>query len=492
MRRLSLALVLGLAACGSFKDTFTSRRDSAAEAGALKLPSDTLARILAGPRGLRLTKDAANFVTNLWVDYALFAQASTNGKLPADSASAAKALWPEVAELRTQHWHDSLVARRPQPAGTAVDSVYNGNEIRVFQHILIGAPQDAKPDVKAAARKKADATLAKVRKGADFGQLASQLSDDPGSKADQGFLPPSPKGRFVPSFDSAGWKLNPGETSGIVESPFGFHIIKRPSAEAVQGRLAAFLGQQDAGKADSAYMESLGKTNNLEIAKSAPTDMKAALQNPEASKGSSKRLASFKSGELTVGEYLRWVRALPPQYNAQLKQANDSVLSQFAKVLSLNLLLLRQADSAKVQVTGPEWQGLYGRFTGTLDSLRMDMGLAGDSAKKADPGRALNQYFDRLVAGQVRLRPMPGALGTLLREQSRYRINDPGVTHGLELALAQQKSDSGAAGRARPPGPGLKPAPGGPPVPGQAPSAPPAGKAPGTDSAGNKATGEQK
>jgi hypothetical protein len=492
MHRLSLTLVLGLAACGSFKDTFTSRRDSAAEAGALKLPSDTLARILSGPRGLRLTKDAATFVTNLWVDYALFAQASTTGKLPSDSASAAKALWPEVAELRTQHWHDSLVARRPQPATGAVDSVYNGNEIRVFQHILIGAPQSATAQTKAAARKKADATLAKIHKGADFGQLASQLSDDPGSKADQGFLPPSPKGRFVPSFDSAGWKLNPGETSGVVESPFGYHIIKRPSAEAVQGRLAAFIGQQDAGKADSVYMESLGRTNDLQVAKSAPADMKAALQNPEASKGSTKRLASFKGGQLSVGEYLRWVRALPPQYNAQLKQANDSVLGQFAKVLSLNLLLLRQADSAKVQITGQEWQGLYGRYTGMLDSLKLDMGLAGDSAKKADVGHVVNHYFDQLVSGQIRLRPMPGALGTLLRDQGRYRINDPGVTHGLELALAeQQKRDSSGAG-ARPPGTGLKPAPGPPPVPGASPSAPPVGKAPGADSTRPDATAEQK
>jgi hypothetical protein len=118
MHRLSLALVLGLAACGSFKDTFTSRRDSAAEAGALKLPSDTLARILAGPRGLRLTKDAATFVTNLWVDYALFAQASSSGKLPSDSASATKALWPEVAELgpstgTIRWWPDA----RSLPAG---------------------------------------------------------------------------------------------------------------------------------------------------------------------------------------------------------------------------------------------------------------------------------------------------------------------------------------------------------------------------------------
>src|SRR5262249_53767724 len=148
-------------------------------------------------------------------------------------------LWPEVAELRTQHWHDTLAAHRPQPSGQALDSIYNGNEVRVFQHILIGAPQNAKPDAKAAARKRAEATLAKIRKGGDFGQLASHLSDDPGSKADQGFLPPSPRGRFVPTFDSAGWKLGPGETSGVVESPFGYHIIKRPTAAVAEPRLAA-------------------------------------------------------------------------------------------------------------------------------------------------------------------------------------------------------------------------------------------------------------
>jgi hypothetical protein len=495
MRRLSLACLLALAACGSFKDAFTSRRDAAAEAGALKLPPDTLARILSAPRGLKLTKDAATFVTNLWVDYALFAQASAAGKLPSDSASAAKALWPEVAELRTQHWHDSLVARRPQPATGAVDSVYNGNEIRVFQHILIGTPQNAPPTVKAAARKKADATLAKIRKGADFGQLAAQLSDDPGSKTDQGFLPPSPKGRFVPTFDSAGWKLAPGETSGLVESPFGFHIIKRPAVEVVQPRLAAFLGQQNAGKADSVYMESLGRANELQVAKGAAVDMKAALLNPEASKSSGKRLTSFKGGQLSVGEYLRWVRALPPQYNAQLKQANDSVLSQFAKVLSLNLLLLRQADSAKVQITGPEWQGLYGRYTSSLDSLKLDMGFtAADSTKGANVGKLVNRYFDRLVSGQVRLRPMPGALGTVLREQGRYRVNDPGVSRGLELALAQQQKRDSTGGGAQPPagGPGLKPAPGPAPVPGApAPGVPPSGQAPGADSAKDDATAQK-
>ncbi len=482
MRRVSLVVLVALAGCANFKETFTARRDVAAEAGGLRLPPDSLARILAAPRGIRLTKDAAGFVTNLWVDYALFAQAAAAGRLPKDSASAAKALWPEVAELRTQHWHDSIAAKRGEPSAASIDSVYNGDELRVFQHILFGAGQQAKPEAKAAAKKKAEATLAKLKGGADFGQLAAQLSDDPGTKADQGFLPPSPRGRFVPPFDSAGWKLAPGDMSGVVESPFGYHIIKRPAAAAVEPRLAAYLGQVNAGKADSVYMEALGKSNQLDIAKTAAADMRAAALNPEVSKGSSKRLTSFKNGELTVGEYLRWVHALPPQYDAQLKQANDTVLSQFAKVLSLNMLLLRQADSAKVGLTSDEWKMLYDRYTGTIDSLQMDMGLSGaDSVKNAQ--RSVNQYFDKLISGRLRIRPMPGALGTVLREQGRYRISDPGVTRGLEIALIQQaKRDS-----ATPPA-GLRPAPGGPPVPGgaTAPGAPPA-----HDSAA-AATGEKK
>ncbi len=433
----SLVLLAALAACDSFKQTFTARRDIAAEAGDLKLAPDSLARILAAPKGIQLTKDAANFVSNLWVDYALFAQASATGKLPRDSASAAKALWPEVAELRTQHWHDSIAARRGQPSTAAIDSLYNSNDLRIFQHILVGAPQAAKPDAKAAAKKKA---------------------------MDGGFLPPGPRGRFVPTFDSAAWRLAPGAMTGLVESPFGYHIIKRPAEAAVAPRLAAYLGQLNSGKADSTYMEALGKANQLDIAKSAPADMKAAALDPEASKGSSKRLTSFKNGELTVGEYIRWVRALPPQYNAQLKQANDTVLAQFAKVLSLNLLLLRQADSAKVGLTGAEWKSLYDRYNGGLDSLKSDMGLAGpDSARNAQ--QTVNTYFDKLVSGQMRIRPMPGALASLLREQNRYRISDPGVTRGLELALLQQAKRDSAAG---PAGARLQPAPGGPPVPGPA------------------------
>ncbi len=461
--------LLGATACGDAKNLFVAKGKVAARAGDLTLSPERLAEILSGPRGMRLTKDAAGYVTGLWVDYALFAQAVADGKLPRDSATAAKALWPELAELRTTHWHDTIVARRPPADPAALDSLYAGDEVRVFQHILFGAAQNALPQAKTAARKQAEATLGRIKGGADFGKLASELSGDPGSKSDNGFLPPSPRGQFVPQFDSAGWALAPGGMSGVVETQFGYHIIRRPEIGDVRQQLTAFLGQRGGQKSDSVYMTRLAEANRLEVAKNAAVDMKAAVQNPEASLSSGKQLTTFKGGKLTVAEYLRWVRALPPQYSAQLRAANDSALRQFARVLSLNLLLLRQADSAKVGVTPEEWNRLYATYTGSIDSLRSDLGFSPADTALADSAVAsrLTQYFDGLVAGKVRMRPVPSALGTVLRERGDYRVDEVGVSRAFELAqakLAKQDSASGGAGA-----PGVQPAPGGPPVPGQAP-----------------------
>jgi hypothetical protein len=164
------------------------------------------------------------------------------------------------------------------------------------------------------------------------------------------------------------------------------------------------------------------------------------------------------------------VRALPPPYVAQLRVANDSALRQFARVLSLNLLLLRQADSAKVNVTPDEWKQLYARYTESVDSLRADMGFTAADTALPDSAVAakVSQYFDGLVAGKVRMRPVPSALGTLLRERGDFRVDEVGVSRAFELAQAETAKNDSTRGPAA--GPGMQPAPGGPPVPGHPPT----------------------
>ena len=169
MPRLALVmsvLVGSLAACSSFRDLFLAHADVAAEAGSRKLTPERLAQIMNSGKGIKADREVAKFVANIWVDYSLFGQAVANGKVPLDSASIARAMWPQVAELKGTHWHDTLTARRSAFPPTAADSLYRGNDVRVLQHILYRVPPNAVPEVRSAARKKAEGTLARIKRGA--------------------------------------------------------------------------------------------------------------------------------------------------------------------------------------------------------------------------------------------------------------------------------------------------------------------------------------
>jgi hypothetical protein len=482
MRRnviLVAVLAIGLAGCGSFRDLFSAHANVAAEAGGQDLSAERLAQIMnGGGKGVRLTPQTADFIANAWVDYSLLGQAVAEGRLPSDSASIAEAVWAELSELKGTHWHDSLMARRSAISDGSVDSLYTKTDIRVLQHILFGVRPNTEAAQRAATRKKAEGTLAQIRKGASFSGLAAELSEDPGSKADSGYLPAGPKGRFVPAFDSAGWSLDPGEVSGLVETAFGYHILKRPTLAEARPRLHQYLVSRAGARLDSLYMDSLAQSRKLEVVKDAPAAIRSALDAPDEARRSDKALVRYQGGELTVKDLTRWTRALPGQYVAQLRQADDAMLNRFARLVAQNVLLLHQADSAGITVTPEEWTSLRDRYQSQVDSLKEEMGLNGDvtdssvSLPEREKVAALKveRYFDQLVAGKARLRPLPSALATLLREHFSYTIHDAGVNRALELAVAEKgESDSSAS----PAAPGaMQRAPGPPPVPGGAPTAP--------------------
>jgi peptidyl-prolyl cis-trans isomerase D len=98
-------------------------------------------------------------------------------------------------------------------------------------HILIKTPlpaPGAKEDEKATAdaRAKAEDVLKQVKAGGDFAKLAEQYSDDPGSAKSGGELGWIGRGRTVPEFEKAAYSLGKGQTSDLVKSSYGFHIIR--------------------------------------------------------------------------------------------------------------------------------------------------------------------------------------------------------------------------------------------------------------------------
>jgi len=107
---------------------------------------------------------------------------------------------------------------------------YRLPETVTVRHILIKAPtpdSNGKVDQKAvdAAKAKADDVDKQLKAGASFADLAKKYSDDPGSAKDGGLLPPLTRGRTVPEFEQAAFNTPVGQTTGIVRTNYGFHII---------------------------------------------------------------------------------------------------------------------------------------------------------------------------------------------------------------------------------------------------------------------------
>jgi hypothetical protein len=100
------------------------------------------------------------------------------------------------------------------------------------RHILvqyIGA-QSAGPQVvrtRAQALATAQEVLRRVKAGEDFARMAVEFSDEPNAGSRGGSLGRFGHGQMVPEFEAAAFRLKVGQISGIVETPFGFHIIQR-------------------------------------------------------------------------------------------------------------------------------------------------------------------------------------------------------------------------------------------------------------------------
>ncbi len=117
-------------------------------------------------------------------------------------------------------------------ATTTAPSVAKEPDAIAAQHVLIayrGAERAPKSVTrsKADAKKRAEEVVTKAQAGTDFTALVNEYSDDPGAKDRQGSLGKFTRAKMAKAFSDAAFALEVDKTSGVVETPFGFHVIKR-------------------------------------------------------------------------------------------------------------------------------------------------------------------------------------------------------------------------------------------------------------------------
>jgi parvulin-like peptidyl-prolyl isomerase len=107
---------------------------------------------------------------------------------------------------------------------------FKATEAEVDAYVAKHPELDAK-----ASRAKAEEILRRVRAGEDFAKLANEFTEDPSGRGRGGDLGWFGRGAMVKPFEDAAFALKPGEVSGIVESQFGYHIIKLDERRPTQG-----------------------------------------------------------------------------------------------------------------------------------------------------------------------------------------------------------------------------------------------------------------
>ncbi|HEY7513251.1 MAG TPA: peptidyl-prolyl cis-trans isomerase, partial [Vicinamibacteria bacterium] len=232
-------------------------------------------------------------------------------------------------------------------------------------HILVkvkAGPDDGEGHPEPAARALAESLLKRVQEGADFAATARSSSEDKGSADRGGELGCFPRGRMVPEFDSAAFSLSAGETSDLVRTGFGFHIIRVTSRreeqtpplqqvkvqlrEALLGQRASDLVEDKVAALGTALrrgkgLEEAAKDQGLTVAKSPPL-VRGGTVEPLASPSLVARAFEMKAGEvepkpfpLQRGYAFVALSEVQPSREATLDEAKDRVRADLVRETAL-------------------------------------------------------------------------------------------------------------------------------------------------------------
>ena len=455
----SLVALLGITACEGFKEAMTAHVDTVARAGSQELTVTRLAELL-GPTDVPLQADAVRTVAQLWVNYQLLGFAGAQGDSLSTDALADEGMWSMIAQLKSRKFYEIISKGWSLGDPASYEKAYTDGALLAAAHILLTKqPEGLDPAANAAIRTEAE-KLAVSLKGATqdaFAAVAKAKTQDPGSKERGGDYGVFPRGQMVPEFDAGILSVAPGEVSGVVETQFGYHIIRRHTYAEIAEQFPQQYQQIAAQAAESTYFAALEKAANVQVVASAPKLVKAIAEDVDAYRDDKTVIARARSGNMTAARMSMWMAAFPAQsrMRAQVVQAPDSLIPMFVQNVMRNELLLRSADSAGITLDTTEMRDLRNAYRARVLETMTALGVApqqlADSA--ADQGARerlaasrVEEYVSGLVKNQREYVDVAEQIALVLRKKFESRVVPAGVDRVLgEATKIRAVSDSARA-----------------------------------------------
>ncbi|HEX6308609.1 MAG TPA: peptidylprolyl isomerase [Longimicrobiales bacterium] len=423
----ALAGALTLAACDSLGQAMTSHTDVLARAGGHELSVEQVTNLLAPAARIPAQPEVVDAIANLWVDYTLLGRAAEE-----DSTFQHLNLDAIVIPFFNQQLVYQLRDRVVQ-----IDTVISDEELRRLfaqeqpdaevsaRHILFRIPADASQESRDSVMTRARAVLEQARGGADFAQLAAQYSEEPGAAergGDLGYFGPN---QMVEPFSEAAFRLDPGEISELVETPFGIHIIKvedkrLPEFEPMRDEFRQAMVQRRISEAEEQYLTQLTDSRQLEVQDGAVDVARDLARKPgtQLNRRQGQRvLVRYSDGSLTAGEYLALMQQRPAQQRSAVGSASDDQLTDWLRLLARDEILIEEARRQGLSVPEAEQDTARVELRRQLAGAAREAGLLADTATS---GQALQQQVMALlhgiVNGQRNVVPL-GAASFILREK---------------------------------------------------------------------------
>ncbi len=453
-----LALTV-LSGCEGMRDAITAHTDTAARVGSNELSAAHLAQLL-GSSQAPVRKDVVRTVAGLWVNYQLLALAAAKNDSLNEPATIDSAMWSLLANRRAQKWFEQISKGWGRVDTATAPRRYASGELLAASHILL-LTQNKPDSAKRAALAKAQQLRGRAT-SANFAALAAANSEDTQSGGQGGSLGVFPRGVMVPAFQQALLALQPGQISPVIETQYGYHIIRRPTFEEVRETFLEASRAHGMQVAESTYMAGMDSLSRITVKKGAPATARAIAADPDAHTKDRAALATSVAGTFTAAKLVRWMETFPPQQQVQsrLIAAPDSIVVQFIKNFVRNELVLRAADSAGIRIDPGELRETRQSFVAELlnewTQLGISPGKLADSASTKEERARLataraNRYLELVLTDQAPFVNVAPPVEWALRSKYPHVINNAGLDRALQQALRIRASADSARTAQQPP-----------------------------------------